>query len=78
MSKSFSPAASQSAMGSTDRERQRLMLQGGILRGPMEYGIATPEEVQIDTLGDRLFARAREVDPQWVGSRYILARARKP
>jgi len=44
----------------------------------VEYGIATPEEVQIDTLGDRMFAAAREADPQWVGSRYILAWARKP
>ena len=44
----------------------------------VEYGIATPEEVQIDTLGDRMFAAGREADPQWVGSRYILAWATKP
>jgi ubiquinone/menaquinone biosynthesis C-methylase UbiE len=44
----------------------------------LEYGIATPEEVQIDSLGDRMFAAAREADPQWVGSRYILAWAQKP
>src|SRR5215467_13209734 len=42
MSKSPDPVASKSAspanyaMGSTDRERQRLMLQGGILRQPLE------------------------------------------
>src|SRR5215469_4221674 len=47
MSKLVDPAASTSAssqansqanyaMGSTDRERQRLMTQGGILRGPLE------------------------------------------
>lgn len=44
----------------------------------VEYGIATTDEVQIDTLGDRMFAAGREADPQWVGSRYILAWARKP
>ena len=44
----------------------------------VEYGIAMPEEVQIDTLGDRMFAAGREADPQWVGSRYILAWASKP
>ena len=44
----------------------------------VEYGIATPEEVHIDSLGDRLFAAARKADPQWVGTRYILAWARKP
>lgn len=43
MSKPPSPAASSNAgsqasyaMGSTDRERQRLMIQGGILRQPLE------------------------------------------
>src|SRR5215467_1949832 len=44
----------------------------------VEYGIATPEEVQIDSLGDRMFAAAREADPQWVGTPYISAWARKP
>jgi ubiquinone/menaquinone biosynthesis C-methylase UbiE len=44
----------------------------------IEYGIATNEEVQIDTLADRIEAAGREADPQWVGSRYISAWARKP
>lgn len=44
----------------------------------VEYGIATTEEIRIDTLGDRMFAAGREADPQWVGSRYITAWARKP
>lgn len=44
----------------------------------VEYGIATPDEVGIDTLADRMFAAAQEADPQWVGSRYILAWASKP
>jgi ubiquinone/menaquinone biosynthesis C-methylase UbiE len=44
----------------------------------IEYGIATHEEVQIDTLADRVEAAAREADPQWVASRYISAWARKP
>ena len=43
-----------------------------------EYGLATPEEVQIDTLADRMETAGREADPQWVGSRYISAWARKP
>jgi hypothetical protein len=43
----------------------------------IEYGIATNEEVQIDTLAERLEA-AGDTDPQWVGSRYISAWARKP
>jgi ubiquinone/menaquinone biosynthesis C-methylase UbiE len=44
----------------------------------IEYGLATSEEVQIDTLADRVEATAREADPQWVASRYISAWARKP
>lgn len=44
----------------------------------LEYGIATPEEVQIDTLGDRMFAAGQKADPQWVGARHISAWARKP
>jgi ubiquinone/menaquinone biosynthesis C-methylase UbiE len=44
----------------------------------IEYGIATHEEIQIDTLTDRMEAAVREADPQWVGSRYISALARKP
>lgn len=43
-----------------------------------EYGIATREEVQIDTLADRMEAAARIADPQWVGTRYVGAWARKP
>ena len=42
------------------------------------YGIATREEIQIDALGDRMEAAVRAADPQWVGSRYIAAWARKP
>ena len=44
----------------------------------IEYGLATYEEVQIDTLADRVEAIGREADPQWVGSRYISAWANKP
>lgn len=43
-----------------------------------QYGIATREEVQIDTLAARLEAAARATDPQWVGTRYVSAWARKP
>jgi ubiquinone/menaquinone biosynthesis C-methylase UbiE len=43
-----------------------------------EYGIATREEVQIETLADRMEAAARAADPQWVGTRYIAAWAKKP
>jgi ubiquinone/menaquinone biosynthesis C-methylase UbiE len=43
-----------------------------------EYGIATRDEVQIDTLADRMEAAGRLADPQWVGTRYIAAWARKP
>jgi len=44
----------------------------------IEYGIATAEEIQIDTLGDRFEAASREADPQWVATRYISAWARRP
>jgi ubiquinone/menaquinone biosynthesis C-methylase UbiE len=44
----------------------------------IEYGLATSEEVQIDTLADRMLVAGRDADPQWVGSRYISAWARKP
>lgn len=44
----------------------------------VEYGIATLDEVGIDTLADRMFAAASEADPQWVGTRCISAWARKP
>jgi len=43
-----------------------------------QYGIATREEVQIDTLTDRVMAAGREADPQWVTTRYIAAWAKKP
>jgi ubiquinone/menaquinone biosynthesis C-methylase UbiE len=43
-----------------------------------QYGIATREEVQIDTLADRIEAAARVTDPQWVATRNISAWARKP
>jgi SAM-dependent methyltransferase len=43
-----------------------------------KYGLATREEVQIETLADRLETAAREADPQWIAARYISAWARKP
>ena len=43
-----------------------------------QYGIATREEVQIDTLADRIEAVARATDPQWVAARNISAWAKKP
>jgi hypothetical protein len=43
-----------------------------------QYGIATRDEVQIDTLAARMEAAARTTDPQWVGTRYVSAWARKP
>jgi ubiquinone/menaquinone biosynthesis C-methylase UbiE len=49
-----------------------------ILPKIIQHGIATAEEVQIDTLADRMDAACRGADPQWVGSRYISAWARKP
>jgi ubiquinone/menaquinone biosynthesis C-methylase UbiE len=49
-----------------------------ILPKIIQYGIATREEVQIDTLADRMEVACRNADPQWVGSRYISAWARKP
>jgi ubiquinone/menaquinone biosynthesis C-methylase UbiE len=44
----------------------------------IEYGIATHEEVQIDTMAERVMGAVANADPQWVGSRYISAWARKP
>jgi ubiquinone/menaquinone biosynthesis C-methylase UbiE len=49
-----------------------------ILPKIIQYGITTAEEVQIDTLADRMHAAGRATDPQWVGTRYISAWARKP
>ena len=43
-----------------------------------QYGITTREEVQIDTLTDRVMAAGRAADPQWVSTRYIAAWAKKP
>jgi ubiquinone/menaquinone biosynthesis C-methylase UbiE len=43
-----------------------------------QYGIATREEVQIDTLAGRIEAAARATDPQWVATRHISAWAKKP
>jgi len=43
-----------------------------------QYGIATREEVQIETLADRLEAAGRAADPQWISLRYIAAWAHKP
>ena len=44
----------------------------------IQYGIATAEEVQIDTLAERMLASVGNIEPQWVGTRYISAWARKP
>jgi SAM-dependent methyltransferase len=44
----------------------------------VEFGIATLEEVQIDTLAERMETAGRAADPQWVGARVISAWARKP
>jgi SAM-dependent methyltransferase len=43
-----------------------------------QLGIATREQVDIDSLADRIEAQALAVDPQWVGIRYFSAWARKP
>lgn len=43
-----------------------------------QYGIATRDEVQIDTLTDRVMTAGRAADPQWVSTRYIAAWAKKP
>jgi len=49
-----------------------------ILPKIQQLRIATREEVNIDTLADRIEAQARAVDPQWVSIRYLSAWARKP
>ena len=49
-----------------------------ILPKIVQYGIASREQVQIDTLADRMEAAGRAADPLWVGTRYISAWARKP
>jgi ubiquinone/menaquinone biosynthesis C-methylase UbiE len=52
-----------------------------ILPRVIQFGIATAEEVQelqIDTLAERIEAVSRAADAQWVGSRCISAWARKP
>ncbi len=49
-----------------------------ILPKIIQYGIATADQVRIDTLADRMDAATRAADPQWVGTRYVSAWARKP
>ncbi len=49
-----------------------------ILPKIVEHGIASSEEVEIDTLADRLETAVRAADPQWVGIRNIGAWAYKP
>ena len=44
----------------------------------VQHGIASSDEVGIDTLAERLEAAVRAADPQWVGIRYIGAWASKP
>jgi ubiquinone/menaquinone biosynthesis C-methylase UbiE len=44
----------------------------------VEHNIASSDEVEIDTLAERLEAAVRAADPQWVGIRYIGAWASKP
>ncbi len=62
------------------REMIEFFVEGvrSILPKIEQFRIATREEVNIDSLADRLEAHAREVDPQWVSIRYISAWARKP
>ena len=43
-----------------------------------QHNIASCDEVDIDTLTERLEAAARTADPQWVGIRYIGAWANTP
>jgi ubiquinone/menaquinone biosynthesis C-methylase UbiE len=62
------------------REMIEFFVEGirSILPKIEQYGIATREEVLIETLADRLEAAGRAADPQWVSLRYIAAWARKP
>jgi hypothetical protein len=62
------------------REMIEFFVEGvrSILPKIEQFRIATREEVNIDSLADRLEAHAREADPQWVSIRYISAWARKP
>ena len=43
-----------------------------------QYGLATREEVEIDTLAQRIIEAGRPLDPQWVSARYIAAWTTKP
>ncbi len=43
-----------------------------------QHGIATREQIEIDSLADRIEAQVRAADPQWVGIRYFSAWAKKP
>lgn len=62
------------------REMVELFVAGirSVLPKLEEYGIATRDEVQLDTLADRLEALGREADPQWVSTRYVATWAHKP
>ena len=44
----------------------------------VQHNIASSDEVDIDTLAERLEAAGRAADPQWVGVRYVGAWASKP
>jgi ubiquinone/menaquinone biosynthesis C-methylase UbiE len=44
----------------------------------VQHQIASDDEVEIDTLAERLEAAVQEADPQWVGIRYIGGWATKP
>ncbi len=44
----------------------------------LQHNIASSDEVDIDTLAERLEAAIREADPQWVGVRYVGGWASKP
>jgi ubiquinone/menaquinone biosynthesis C-methylase UbiE len=44
----------------------------------VQHDIASSDEVEIETLAERLEVAVRTADPQWVGIRYIGAWANKP
>jgi hypothetical protein len=44
----------------------------------VHHDIASIDEIEIDTLSERLEAAVRTAEPQWVGIRYIGAWATKP
>ena len=49
-----------------------------ILPKIVQHDIASSDEVEIETLAERLEAAVRTAKPQWVGIRYIGAWANKP